>query len=162
MRYKLLFFCLWILIFDGFNLSAVKSDWPLLRGPYLGQKPPGKTPEIFAPGILSKEEVSESIAGFGLDGKLFVFLRFLRDDPNIIFITELKDSRWTKPYPAPFNSQYSDWDCNFAPDGRTFYFSSNRPVKKGVESEKPWNIWVTRITDKGWIPPRLLGYPINT
>jgi L-ascorbate metabolism protein UlaG (beta-lactamase superfamily) len=27
----------------------------LLEGPYLGQKPPGMTPELFAPGIVSKE-----------------------------------------------------------------------------------------------------------
>ena len=26
-----------------------KPDFPILKGPYLGQKPPGKTPEVFAP-----------------------------------------------------------------------------------------------------------------
>jgi len=35
--------------------SAQKDDAPVLNGPYLGQKPPGKSPEIFAPGIVSTE-----------------------------------------------------------------------------------------------------------
>ena len=26
---------------------------PILEGPYLGQMPPGSTPEVFAPGIVS-------------------------------------------------------------------------------------------------------------
>ncbi len=30
-----------------------KSDFPVLTGFYLGQNPPGLTPEIFAPGIIS-------------------------------------------------------------------------------------------------------------
>ena len=32
------------------------NDWPVLKGPYIGQKPPGMTPEIFAPGIISTEK----------------------------------------------------------------------------------------------------------
>lgn len=33
-----------------------RDDFPILRGPYLGQKPPGETPEIFAAEILSEYE----------------------------------------------------------------------------------------------------------
>ena len=34
--------------------SHPESDpFPVLQGPYLGQEPPGTTPEIFAPGIVS-------------------------------------------------------------------------------------------------------------
>ena len=137
-------------------------DFPVLQGPYLGQKPPGMTPEIFAPGIISTDEWSESIAGFGMAGELFIFIRFLPNNPNILYVTELKDNKWMNPYPAPFNTPFSDWDCNFAPDGFTFYFSSNRPVSDGVASEKPWNIWVTQITDTGWADPVMLEYPVNT
>jgi hypothetical protein len=34
---------------------AQQDNLPVLKGPYLGQKPPGMTPEIFAPGIISTE-----------------------------------------------------------------------------------------------------------
>ena len=35
--------------------SYAENESPVLIGPYLGQKPPGSTPEIFAPGIVSTE-----------------------------------------------------------------------------------------------------------
>jgi hypothetical protein len=38
------------------NGHAQQSDFPHLKGPYLGQKPPGMTPEVFAPGIVSSKE----------------------------------------------------------------------------------------------------------
>ena len=33
-----------------FSTSTLQSDFPVLKGPYLGQKPPGDVPELFAPG----------------------------------------------------------------------------------------------------------------
>ena len=30
-----------------------QEDFPVLKGPYLGQTPPGIEPEIFAPGLIS-------------------------------------------------------------------------------------------------------------
>jgi hypothetical protein len=34
-----------------------RESFPVLQGPYLGQKPPGLTPEVFAPGILNNEKM---------------------------------------------------------------------------------------------------------
>ena len=36
-------------------LNAQEGRSPVLKGPYLGQKPPGLNPEIFLPGIVSTE-----------------------------------------------------------------------------------------------------------
>jgi hypothetical protein len=36
-------------------VNAQQTDFPKLTGPYLGQKPPGMTPIIFAPGSVSTE-----------------------------------------------------------------------------------------------------------
>jgi len=52
---------------------ARQEDVPRLKGPYLGQKPPGMTPEVFAPGIVSKD---------GPQAKLF----FTRDG-NICWVS---------------------------------------------------------------------------
>ena len=35
-----------------------KSEFPVLKGPYLGQKPPGLTAEIFAPGIRKRGQAT--------------------------------------------------------------------------------------------------------
>ena len=37
------------------GIHAQQENFPVLKGPYLGQKPPGLTPEIFAPEIISSE-----------------------------------------------------------------------------------------------------------
>jgi Tol biopolymer transport system component len=83
------------------------------------------------------------------------------EEHKTIYLTEIKDGNWTKPAPAPFNSEYPDWDFHFAPDSRTFLFTSKRPVKQNGPPSRYGNIWVTRLTDSGWTPPRILEYPIN-
>jgi hypothetical protein len=51
-----------LLIFIIQNIGA-NDNWPTLKGPYLGQKPPGMIPEIFAPDIISTAE-HEGSSGF--------------------------------------------------------------------------------------------------
>ena len=54
MKYNYLIFLLFsILAFSSKSYS--RDELPILQGPYLGQKPPGLTPEVFAPGIVSTE-----------------------------------------------------------------------------------------------------------
>lgn len=57
MKHILTYFCLILLtiFFIGGHLTS-KEDFPVLKGPYLGQKPPGVKPEIFAPGIVSTKD----------------------------------------------------------------------------------------------------------
>jgi len=51
MTIKALFRATLILACLTFMLAGqkVKETFPILKGPYLGQKPPGTTPEIFTP-----------------------------------------------------------------------------------------------------------------
>jgi len=51
-----------------FNSNAQQEDWPGLKGPYLGQKPPGMTPEIFGKGFVSTNH-SENGLCVSMDGK---------------------------------------------------------------------------------------------
>jgi hypothetical protein len=46
-----------------------------LAGPYLGQKPPGATPEIFAPGIVSLPGQQDYGCSFSPDGRFLFFSR---------------------------------------------------------------------------------------
>ena len=50
MKQLFIFFFLIIMLLNNIMWA---DDWPVLNGPYLGQKPPGKIPEVFAPGILA-------------------------------------------------------------------------------------------------------------
>ena len=50
------------------------ANHPALEGPYLGQKPPGLIPELFAPDIIQTEH-REAEAAFTPDLKEFYFRR---------------------------------------------------------------------------------------
>jgi len=56
--------------------SANDPDFPTLGNRYLGQKPPGLIPELFAPGIVSTEEYVEAGGDFTPDMKEFYFSRY--------------------------------------------------------------------------------------
>jgi len=136
------------------------SEFPALKGPYLGQKPPGLTPEIFAPGIISTD-LHEGSSGFNLNSTHFVFQRF-KDRKVFTYEIERKNGQWTKPKIVPFANMMRNGDFVFAPDGRTLYFQSNTPIE-GLESEGTIsNIWVIKKTDTGWTEPKHLDFKINT
>jgi hypothetical protein len=66
-----------------FVLMAVSSfsqqnSFPALKGPYLGQKPPGKTPGIFALGIVSIFGFTEFTRSFSPDNKEYYFLSIFK------------------------------------------------------------------------------------
>jgi len=54
--------------------SHAQDDFPVLEGPYIGQKPPGLTPEVFAPGIVSTEHRAWG-GSFTPDMKEYYFAR---------------------------------------------------------------------------------------
>jgi len=56
------------------------SNFPDLTGPYLGQKPPGLEPEIFAPGIISTELIEHGTVTFSPNGNE-VFWAAIYSDP---------------------------------------------------------------------------------
>ena len=82
---------IWLVLI--FNNCTRPSEFPALQGPYLGQKPPGMTPEIFAPGIISTE-YDERIAAFTPDGKEFYYV-LTRAPHMIILFTKEENGRWT-------------------------------------------------------------------
>ena len=55
--------------------SYSQDQFPIPDGPYLGQTPPGSTPEIFAPGIVNREESTDLEGMFGSDMNTFYFSR---------------------------------------------------------------------------------------
>lgn len=63
-----------LLVFAVLNLFSQLSDFPKLTSPYVGQKPTGITPEIFAPGIVSTD-AWELHGTFSPDGEEFFFTR---------------------------------------------------------------------------------------
>lgn len=148
----------------GISCSQEKtSDFPVLKGPYLGQELPGMAPQVLAPGFISTNDF-ELCSGFLKSGEVFVFNRQPRghDDFNTMptYITELKDGKWTQLYLVPFN-EYYPYNFTTSPDNKTLYFTSKRAANSSGTRQNP-NIWKTRITADGWSKPVMLDPPINT
>ena len=161
-------FFLGIILFIAFvcNVNSQQNDFPILKGPYLGQKPPGMTPEIFAPGIISTEEKYELNSVFSPNGDEFYYeiSTTTQEEKNkgiyfyIILVSTMKSGVWTKPEIAPFSGTYSTMDMNFSPDGNRLYFCSDRPTPR--DSLSKTHIWYVDRLDNGWSEPEILDPPI--
>lgn len=134
-----------------------KEGFPVLKGPYLGQKPPGLYPEVFAPGIISTD-VNEGCVSFTHDNTLFLFTR---SGKGILLMQQI-NGRWTPPKLAPFSAGTCDWDFMLAPDDKTVFVSSGRADEKGGDTLRDYRIWVSERNGDNWSIPVLLLAPVNT
>ena len=58
------------------SFSAVaQQEWPTLSGDYLVQEPPGMSPVVFAPDLISLDGERELNAVYSPDGRIFMFTR---------------------------------------------------------------------------------------
>jgi hypothetical protein len=138
-----------------------QNDFPELSGPYLGQDPPGMTPEIFAPGILSKE-YSEIKAVFSPDGREIYYQLWGEPFPVIVTMKE-ENGRWTEPEMASFSGQIIE-GYNMSPDGKKMFICSQLPLSGQGEPSEDWRVWVTEKQENGWgelevLKPSIFGYP---
>jgi hypothetical protein len=119
----------------GENESAV------LAGPYLGQKLPGSTPELFAPGIVST-------AGWEVSGV------FTPDLDEFYFIRKSKENK--KQEIVVFQNISNLWHKSifsprvgtplFSPDGKTMHLGKSYKER----------------TEKGWSEVKSLGSPFDS
>ena len=130
-----------------------------LDGPYLGQKPPGMTPKIFALGIISTG-MSESSIAVTPDGNE-IFYSVLAGNCETIIMTKFENGRWTAPEVAPFSGKYLDGFPSIHPDGSKLYFHSYRPLDDGLQISDVVNIWFVEKKGTGWSEPKPIGPPIN-
>jgi Tol biopolymer transport system component len=75
---------------------------------------------------------------------------------------EQKNSGWTKPKPAFFSGSYKDLEMSVSPDGQKLFFCSNRPLNKGGELKKDFDIWYLLRVDGRWSDPIHAGPIINS
>ena len=148
-------------VHSGASAEPVPQESPKqeLRGPYLGQDPPGRTPEIFAPGFVSTD-AHEFSCSFMPDGAEFYFAR---RDPDLgiplIMVTRLVDGVWTEPTVVSFVQNRMSFEPRVTPDGRRLFFTWGRPAP-GQEGP-PMSIWYVDRQGDGWSEPGDVGPPLN-
>lgn len=102
----------------------------------------------------------EATAGLSPDGKTLFIYKSSRKYAGDIYVSEMKDGKWTKPVKLSkkINKRRSvEKHASITPDGKTLYFSSDRRKGKGGR-----DIWVSTKNEKGeWEKPKSLDV-INT
>ena len=140
--------------------SPADLPYPALDGPYLGQKPPGATGALFAPGFISTG-LDEAIMAISPDGRE-CFWSVVFSGTETILTSRLENVRWTDPEVAPFSGRYFDGWPAFRPDGKRLFFHSARPIPEpGAGKTARVNVWYADRTASGWGEPRPVGPPVN-
>jgi len=154
----------YVLVFAIAGLSygqVEQEDFPILKGPYLGQNPPGLCAEMFAPEIISTGLHDDAGPAFNRSGTE-IFFRIAGKPYGIIGNMKEIDGKWTKPDLAAFSGRYPDGFTVFSHDGKRVFFGSRRPESDIGAPPETNDIWAVDVTENGYGTPYKLGPPINT
>ncbi|MFC1573041.1 ankyrin repeat domain-containing protein [Candidatus Eisenbacteria bacterium] len=155
-------------VLDVLRQHGVDDDmlrFPKLRGPYLGQAPPGDDASLFAPDIVARPWGEHGSITFSPDGtEAFWPNGEVPADSGYgfgtIWTSRVVNGHWTPPRIAPFANARGDDVPFFAPGGESLYFISDRPTTPGGRGGKE-NIWSVEREGNGWGEPHPLPPVIN-
>lgn len=154
---RLLLSCLLCCLFIPFTSFSQEVKEPLS---YLGQKPPSMTPEVFAPGIISKKGVSEFGSVFNESATEF----FYGVDTNTgteIRYSKLQGNTWSTPKTILSNKAYGYNDPFLSPDEQRLYFISQKALE-GSGAKQDHDIWYVERQGDRWSAPINAGSNINS
>jgi hypothetical protein len=134
--------------------SAVPTAMLLLSGPYLGQKPPGMEPEIFAPDVISSPDFTEFSGSFSPDGNEYYFYRFSSTSEAVLLFSKIVDGKWSIPEKLAVTSEYVALEPYVTLDNQRLYFAWGYPVSPG-QPQFPY-FFIDR-TENGWSNPIYAG-----
>jgi Tol biopolymer transport system component len=147
----------------AFSLASVisslvaQSDFPVLKGPYLGQKPPGMTPAIFAPGIVSSTGFVEFKGSFSPDGNEYYFYRLSYPSDEIvptIFLSKVENGVWTQPARLQISQGTRAFHPCVSSDNKWLFFY----WQFGQGQTQRTGFYASERTDTGWSVPRYAGH----
>lgn len=129
---------------------------------YFGQKPPGLTPEIFAPGVISINGRYEHGISFSPNfDEVYFSANKEEEDPSIYF-SKLEGEKWTNPKKANFTKgkKVGEMHPFVNPTGDKIFFTAHDAftLPHHKESVKAW--YVDRL-ENTWSTAKQLDSPVN-
>ena len=124
-------------------------QFPVLKGPYLGQKPPGLKPKIFAPGVVSRPDFIELSITVSSAGDEFFFYGWSDSKDLTIYHTRIANGLWIFPGEFPLTAK--------RPSGLPFLSFDNTKLFFKWQDSRHHGMWVTERTDEGWADPQPSG-----
>jgi hypothetical protein len=128
----------------------------------LGITWPGRTPELFAAGVVNTDGIEINL----VFNRAYTEVFFARstDRAFSIYASRRGPDGWTTPEELqmfPEGAGGEAVDMALSPDERSLYFLGITPREPGSE-EKDTDIWVSDRTDTGWSLARRVPAPIST
>lgn len=151
---KKLIWIISVMLISATNSFAQQKEFPKLTGPYLGQKPPGMTPEMFAPGIISKRLSVHSSPCFSPDKKEVYWTVMNNQEPMRIVFMKEENGFWTQPQKVSFTGEAADANPFFSTNGRILFFKS---LRGNISA-----LWKTERENGTWSDPQNLGSPFSS
>jgi len=127
---------------------------------YIKQKPPTIVPEIFAPGLISKNNEYEFGSVFNTEATEFFYGVVTKGKAEIRY-TQLIGNNWTTPKTILAHERYGYNDPFLSPDEQRLYFISKRALD-GIGALKDHDIWYVERVGDDWSDPINAGPNINS
>lgn len=128
---------------------------------YPGIESTADTTKLFATGVLSDGLSNRDFTISPTGDEVFFTLQHPKFLSSTILYMHTENGKWSSPEVAPFSGSNRDLEAAFSADGKTVYFSSDRPVYIN-DSTKDFDIWKVEKVNKVWGVPQHLGFIVNT
>jgi Tol biopolymer transport system component len=146
---------LWLMLFAGLNGALAQIQYP-------DKRVPADTPILFAQGLLTDGLSNRDLTISPTGDELFFTIQHPKFIASVIIRVTKENGIWGKPEVAPFSGLNRDLEASFSPDGKTLYFSSDRPLAD-KKPKRDFDIWkVTKTAGGKWGLPENLGPVVNT
>ena len=132
MRSKLTFLVIFLFCLTNF-LRAQQITYP-------DKELPADTAKLFAKGILSDGLSNRDFTISPNGDEIFFTLQGQKFSSSNILHMRKENGKWSAPEVAPFSGTYRDLEATFTADGKTIFFSSDRPVNE-KDSTNDFDIW---------------------
>lgn len=138
---------------------------PVLTGDYLGQPLPGERGVLFAPGLISKGESSDSLQGWFDRGNTLVLFKWSADLKTHWtqwppFLMKRKAGQWQAIYQSKRVGDPWFYNVESFAVGERMIFPWTRQLDGSGPSGELY-LWSTIRTKTGWAEPKRFAPPIN-
>lgn len=140
------------------NKSQLKKKNGLIeKHLYLGEKPPGSTPRVFASGLVSMKGRFESTISFSPDLKEMYFEAKNEGEVSQIYYTKFIDGAWSAIQKANFTRGLKKEEMHpfLSPDGKRIYFTA---FDDFFSDER---IWFSDRLEQTWSEAKKLQSTVN-
>lgn len=124
---------------------------------------PGRTPEVFAPGVVSTDDSIELNGVISPDGRELFFTRVDPDRRFVMHRSRWVDGRWTEPEAVeafPGGAGDTAVDMTYSADGNELVFLGRGPG--GVTDPPGLDLWRMRREGDGWSLAEVIPPPVST